>query len=48
MGVFLEAWVDGEAAVCSSRFADEAVIRQSVCVYVSSAVFFNYNLGGNF
>jgi len=37
LGVFLQAWGDGEAAVCSntSRLADEAVIRQCVCVSVS-------------
>lgn len=50
LGVLLQAWGDREAAVCSStsRLADEAVIRQCVCVSLSFAVFFNYNLGGNF
>lgn len=35
-GVLLQAWGDGEAAGCSStsRLADEAVIRHSMCVCV--------------
>lgn len=46
LGVLLQAWSDGEAAVCSStsRLADDAVIRQCVYVSLSLSLFLPFSL----